>query len=184
MHAKKIAEIDISEILRLYDSLPEGAFRSVTSENEDKRYYKLDDKSVIENFLDKIYAVIYEHHKYKGISQANLIRVHADYIIDDHQDQDQYNPAGASIEFPERFTKEYDRLEERYGIQRFHLPLIVDLDNVFFLIEGEEVRMKPGELWWIDHYRPHAVINNGTIDRVHFIVDTYTTEIDRSTDWS
>lgn len=184
MHSKKIADIDISEILKLYESLPENAFRSVASNNEDKRYYKLDDKSIIENFLDEIYRVIAMHYKYKGISQANLVRVHADYIIDEHQDRDQYNTEESFVKFPERFTKEYNRLEEGYGIQRFHLPLIVDLDNVFFLIEGEEVKMRPGELWWLDHYRPHAVINNGTTDRVHFIIDTYTTEIDRSTDWN
>jgi hypothetical protein len=183
LHSKKIADVDISEILKLYHSLPENAFRSVQSNNPDKRYYKLADKSIIQEFLNDVAYLINKQYPFKGISQENLVRVHADYLIPEHRDGDQYNDQNDYLAFPERYTKEYDRLKEGYGIQRFHLPLIVDLENVYFLIEGEEVRMQPGELWWLDHYREHAVINNGNVERVHFMIDTYTTQIDQSTDW-
>lgn len=184
MHSRKIADVNISKALELYHSLPEDAFQSAKSNNLDKRYYKLQDSSIFQSFLNSVFSLIYDKYPYKGISQANLMRVHPEFIIAEHSDSDQYNNAETAHQnFPERFTTNYDRLKEGYGIQRFHLPIISDIDNVYFLMEGEKVIMRPGEIWWMDHYREHAVINNGTIDRVHFVIDTYNTDIDRSTDW-
>jgi hypothetical protein len=31
--------------------------------------------------------------------------------------------------------------------------------------------MRPGEAWWFNHRLMHSVVNNGTEDRVHLIID-------------
>lgn len=63
--------------------------------------------------------------------------------------------------------------------QRFHLCLS-SADNVFFMVDQssenhyESVIMKPGELWWFDHKKPHCVDNLSDVDRIHLIVDVKT----------
>ena len=36
---------------------------------------------------------------------------------------------------------------------------------------GEEVRMRPGELWWFDPTVPHEAFNDSDEDRIHIIAD-------------
>ena len=36
-----------------------------------------------------------------------------------------------------------------------------------------EFHMKRGECWWLDVSRPHAVINNSEIDRLHLVFDCF-----------
>jgi len=53
---------------------------------------------------------------------------------------------------------------------RFHLCLQGDLGNRFEC-GGEIYHPEPGEIFWFNHKRPHEVRNNGSVDRIHLIVD-------------
>ena len=53
---------------------------------------------------------------------------------------------------------------------RFHLVLQAD-DKSIFQCDQEYVQMKPGEVWWFDNSKTHAVYNDGQIDRIHLIID-------------
>ena len=54
--------------------------------------------------------------------------------------------------------------------QRFHLVLQAD-DKSIFQCGTEYVHMKPGEVWWFDNSKTHAVYNDGQVDRIHLIMD-------------
>ncbi len=53
---------------------------------------------------------------------------------------------------------------------RLHLAVVTS-DQVTFVIGGEEIKMREGELWEIDNTRWHSVRNDGQDPRVHLIVD-------------
>lgn len=59
--------------------------------------------------------------------------------------------------------------------ERFHLPLSSEEGNLFYseweFGHGEYVHMRPGELWTLNHKKPHWVINSSDKERVHMIVD-------------
>ena len=58
----------------------------------------------------------------------------------------------------------------RFGQVRLHVPLITH-DEVLMTIGGERVRWAPGELWYGDFSKPHKVVNNSPVTRVHIIMD-------------
>ena len=53
---------------------------------------------------------------------------------------------------------------------RMHLPIITNEQNLFS-VGDTEVHMKAGELWEINNRREHGVVNGGSEDRIHLIVD-------------
>ena len=53
---------------------------------------------------------------------------------------------------------------------RMHLPIITNEQNLFS-VGDTEMHMKAGELWEINNRREHGVINGGSEDRTHLIVD-------------
>jgi len=53
---------------------------------------------------------------------------------------------------------------------RIHVPIITN-DQVFFRVGQETAVMKEGEVIEINNRRRHSVINEGTEDRVHLILD-------------
>lgn len=61
------------------------------------------------------------------------------------------------------------------GLIRLHLPIVTNpnVDFTVWSVRGEEkiVNMKVGEIWMLDTRKPHRVINNGTIDRIHLVID-------------
>lgn len=56
------------------------------------------------------------------------------------------------------------------GEVRIHVPLTTN-PGAEFLLEGEPIDMAPGEAWYVDFNRPHAVANGGDRPRVHLVVD-------------
>lgn len=54
---------------------------------------------------------------------------------------------------------------------RIHIPIITSA-QVFFSCGPETVHMKPGECWLFDSFRWHRVVNGGTKQRVHMVLDT------------
>lgn len=70
--------------------------------------------------------------------------------------------------------------------ERFHIALTggegawftcyIDQDR------AETVRMNDGELWWFHHKREHQVVNAGSSDRIHLIVDCVAPKFRRERD--
>ena len=65
-----------------------------------------------------------------------------------------------------------DRGEYLSAVRRFHIPIITN-DLVSYTVNGETVNMKEGECWEINNQRPHSVLNDSDIDRVHLLVDIF-----------
>jgi hypothetical protein len=53
---------------------------------------------------------------------------------------------------------------------RVHIPIVTH-EKVFFFVDGQRVKMAPGELWYCDFTRPHRVHNQSDIGRVHLVLD-------------
>ncbi len=55
-------------------------------------------------------------------------------------------------------------------VVRLTLPIFSD-DNVTFLLNGTEVAMKPGELWYMKLSELHSVHNNSPKERINMSID-------------
>lgn len=56
------------------------------------------------------------------------------------------------------------------GLVRIHVPVITN-DNVEFHLNGRRVVMAAGTAWYLRLSDPHSVVNAGTADRVHLVID-------------
>ena len=56
------------------------------------------------------------------------------------------------------------------GEVRLHVPITTN-PGARFRHNGAELSMRPGECWYVNVNRPHAVANDGEADRVHLVVD-------------
>lgn len=56
------------------------------------------------------------------------------------------------------------------GRVRLHVPLTTN-PEVQFLMSGQPVVMRPGELWALNTSHMHSVANKGENDRVHLLID-------------
>jgi len=58
----------------------------------------------------------------------------------------------------------------QFGLVRLHIPILTD-PAVAFVIDGQRMNWKAGELWYGDFSRVHSVKNDSQIVRVHIVVD-------------
>lgn len=58
----------------------------------------------------------------------------------------------------------------QFGIVRLHIPVLTD-PGVAFIIDGQRMNWKAGELWYGDFSRVHSVKNDSQIVRVHIVID-------------
>lgn len=58
----------------------------------------------------------------------------------------------------------------QFGLVRLHIPILTDPD-VAFVIDGNRMNWKAGELWYGDFSRVHSVKNDSQIVRVHIVID-------------
>lgn len=65
------------------------------------------------------------------------------------------------------------------GVFRLHLPVRTN-DEVEFLVGGQQVVLGEGECWYLNFDLPHALVNRGTSDRVHLVVDGKVTPATRT----
>ena len=56
------------------------------------------------------------------------------------------------------------------GVIRLHIPVVTN-EKVEFYLADERVRMREGELWYLDFSQKHRVENNGDEDRIHLVMD-------------
>ena len=61
-------------------------------------------------------------------------------------------------------------LSLEYGEARLHLPLQTST-KIRFLVNGQDVPMREGELWYINADQIHAVQNLGDEDRINLVID-------------
>lgn len=59
---------------------------------------------------------------------------------------------------------------EKISEVRMQLPIVTN-KRALFTIENSQVRMRSGELWYLDVSKEHSVENNGTQPRIHLIID-------------
>lgn len=65
--------------------------------------------------------------------------------------------------------RDHDLAAEQ-GVARLHVPITTNPD-VEFLLNGAPVAMAPGEVWYLRLMDSHSVVNYGTSDRVHLVID-------------
>jgi hypothetical protein len=58
----------------------------------------------------------------------------------------------------------------QFGLLRLHVPIITHPD-VIFLIDGQRVTWKEGELWYGDFSKVHSIKNDSQVVRVHMVID-------------
>jgi hypothetical protein len=58
----------------------------------------------------------------------------------------------------------------QFGLVRLHIPILTHPD-VAFIIDGQRMSWKPGELWYGDFSRVHSVKNDSQMVRVHIVMD-------------
>jgi quercetin dioxygenase-like cupin family protein len=61
-------------------------------------------------------------------------------------------------------------LAYRYDCFRLHIPIITEAE-VEFIVAGKNIVMHPGECWYADFDKPHAVYNKSNKERVHLVID-------------
>jgi len=62
-----------------------------------------------------------------------------------------------------------------FGLLRLHIPIVTHPD-VIFIIDGQQIMMQPGELWYGDFSKTHSVKNDSSIVRVHMVIDVQINE--------
>jgi aspartyl/asparaginyl beta-hydroxylase len=63
-----------------------------------------------------------------------------------------------------------DALDAELGTLRLHVPVTTSAE-VDFRLAGRRVEMAPGSVWYLRLTEPHKVVNRGTGDRIHLVVD-------------
>jgi hypothetical protein len=58
----------------------------------------------------------------------------------------------------------------QFGLLRLHIPIVTHPD-VTFIIDGQRVHWKEGELWYGDFSKVHSVKNDSSVVRVHMVID-------------
>ena len=56
------------------------------------------------------------------------------------------------------------------GTVRIHVPVATS-PQVEFLLNGQRIDMEAGECWYLRLSDPHSVVNHGSRDRVHMVID-------------
>lgn len=61
-------------------------------------------------------------------------------------------------------------LAAEWGAARIHIPIATNAD-VDFQLNRRRIVMKAGSAWYLRLSDPHSVVNRGTSDRVHLVID-------------
>jgi len=73
---------------------------------------------------------------------------------------------------PGSIIKEHTDLDLDFaeGKIRLHIPIVTN-DAVEFYLNQTRVRLEPGTCWYLRLSDPHRVVNGGTSERVHLVID-------------
>ena len=79
-----------------------------------------------------------------------------------------------------KHTDKVDKDIKSGRIVRLHIPVVTDEDvTMITWLETKvptEFKMTKGNCYWLDVAKPHAVINDSNLDRIHLVVDVYNNE--------
>ncbi len=59
---------------------------------------------------------------------------------------------------------------DRGKVYRLHIPIVTG-ENVFFEISGNNYNLEAGRLYYTNVSKNHSVTNNGSMDRIHLVID-------------
>lgn len=88
------------------------------------------------------------------VMSVRLMRLTPGSVIKEHQDHD---------------------LAAEEGVARIHVPVVTN-PGVEFHVNRTEVKMLPGEAWYLRLADPHSVANRGDTTRVHLVIDLVVNE--------
>jgi hypothetical protein len=73
---------------------------------------------------------------------------------------------------PGSVIKEHSDLDLSFedGMVRFHIPVTTN-DAVEFYLNDTRVVLEAGSLWYLRLSDPHRVVNGGSTDRIHLVID-------------
>jgi hypothetical protein len=83
------------------------------------------------------------------LRNARLMRLGPGSVIKEHTDPD---------------------LSFEQGFVRIHIPVVTNKD-VVFLLNRRRFDLEAGSTWYLRLSDPHSVLNQGTSDRVHLVID-------------
>lgn len=65
-----------------------------------------------------------------------------------------------------------DLVNQRVDFQlaRFHVPIVTG-EGSEMIVDGKQVKMMPGECWYLDVALPHSAANRGAEARIHLVID-------------
>lgn len=65
----------------------------------------------------------------------------------------------------------YDEVSDyAFGQVRLHIPVITN-EKVLFTVDGQQIHMKAGHLYYVNFSKKHYVRNDGAEARTHFVLD-------------
>jgi hypothetical protein len=65
----------------------------------------------------------------------------------------------------------YDEVSDyAFGQVRLHIPVVTN-DKVVFTVDGKNIKMKAGRLYYVNFSKKHYVRNDGSEPRTHFVLD-------------
>ena len=65
----------------------------------------------------------------------------------------------------------YDEVSDyAFGQVRLHIPVVTN-DKVVFTVDGKNIKMKAGRLYYVNFSKKHYVRNDGNEPRTHFVLD-------------
>lgn len=78
---------------------------------------------------------------------------------------------------PNAFIKPHKDYNLGYanGCIRLHVPVITNA-SIEFILDGNLLKMQPGECWYTNVNYTHSVANNSNSDRIHLVLDLYCNE--------
>lgn len=112
----------------------------------DLNAYWIDEPTLYPQVAGAIVQIVYKLVSFFECGRVMLVKLRVGGQISPHIDQGAY-------------AEHYDRM---------HYVVSGECD---FTCGDETVHMIPGEAWWFNHRLMHSVVNNGTEDRVHLIID-------------
>lgn len=114
-----------------------------------------------EPVLRPVMRIISAHYN-KSVKAQRLYRKHGPgYFV--RMNLVRLSPGG---EIPEHLDRNYSLTHGH----RIHLPVVTN-DKADFIVGGERINMKEGEIWEINNRHVHSVVNRGDEGRVHLILD-------------
>ena len=147
MDFQLITNYDVTEIIKFLDENPQIWDKSPNLGIDNSPNYKSINK---------------EENQGLSITLDKIVR---DLISRFNKDPEQVSitllPAGEDIA---------NHLDEVGALRRFHIPIKTN-DQVIFYCGDSAINMKVGECWEFNYKQWHRVVNGGTTDRIHLMID-------------